>query len=46
MVSDFLGPIGQAVGTQVDGIVGYNFLRGFRVTIDYPAATLSLVAAA
>lgn len=46
VVSDFLGPIGEAVGTRIDGVVGYNFLRGFKVTIDYPGSTLSLVAAA
>jgi predicted aspartyl protease len=43
VVSDFLGPIGQAVGTRVDGVVGYNFLREFKVTIDYPETRLSLV---
>lgn len=43
VVSDFLGPIGQAVGTRVDGVVGYNFLREFKVTIDYPGAKLSLM---
>ncbi len=36
VVSDFLEHIGKAVGTTVDGVVGYNFLRDFRVTIDYP----------
>jgi predicted aspartyl protease len=42
MVSDFLGTIGQALGTKVDGVVGYNFLRRFRVTIDYPNNALWL----
>jgi predicted aspartyl protease len=46
VVSDFLGPIGQAVGTQVDGVVGYNFLRRFRVTIDYPNGVMWLVRSA
>ena len=41
--SDFMEPIGQAVGTRVDGVVGYNFLKAFKVTIDYPAAKLSLM---
>src|ERR1700731_127599 len=27
--------IGAAVGAQIDGDLGYNFLRHFRVTIDY-----------
>lgn len=43
VVSDFLGMISNAVGTKLDGIVGYNFLRRFRVTIDYPNAVLCLV---
>jgi predicted aspartyl protease len=42
MVADFLGPLSQVVGTSLDGIVGYNFLRGFRVTIDYPDSRLGL----
>jgi len=46
VVSDFLGTIGQALGAQVDGVVGYNFLRGFRVTIDYPNSRLWLERAA
>jgi hypothetical protein len=29
-----------ALGSKLDGIVGYNFLRLFRVTIDYRASTL------
>jgi predicted aspartyl protease len=43
VVSDFLEHIGQTVGTAVDGVVGYNFLRGFRVTIDYPNGVLWMV---
>ena len=35
-VSPFLAPLGDAVGTRLDGIVGYNFLRAFRLAIDYP----------
>ena len=30
----------------MDGVVGYNFLRRFRVTIDYPNPLLWLGAAA
>ncbi|HKQ99401.1 MAG TPA: aspartyl protease family protein [Pyrinomonadaceae bacterium] len=37
-----LGMISQAVGTKLDGIIGYNFLKEFRVTIDYPNETLRL----
>jgi len=41
-VGEFLEMLGQAVGRRLDGIVGYNFLRNFRVAIDYPNETLSL----
>lgn len=43
VVSDFLEMIGHAVGGRLDGVVGYNFLRRFRVTIDYPNSMLWLV---
>lgn len=39
-VSDFLEPLSQTIGTKLHGIVGYNFLREFRVTFDYPAGLL------
>jgi predicted aspartyl protease len=42
-VGEFLGPLGQAVGTTLDGIVGTNVLRRFQLTIDYPRMTLRLV---
>jgi len=45
MVADFLGELGRVVETPLDGILGYNFLRHFRVTLDYPAATLWLMKA-
>ena len=41
-VADFLVMLSDAIGTRLDGIVGYNFLREFTVTIDYPAETLWL----
>lgn len=44
-VTDSIAQIGAAVGTSVDGILGYNFLRRFRVTIDYPDRMLRLTAA-
>jgi hypothetical protein len=31
-----------AVGAKLDGIVGYNFLRNYKVVIDYPGETLTL----
>jgi len=43
MVADFLGELGRVVGTPLDGILGYNFLRHFRVTLDYPSGTLWLM---
>jgi predicted aspartyl protease len=43
-VGDFLRMLSQAVGTEFDGIIGYNFLNQFRVTIDYPQGILELVA--
>jgi predicted aspartyl protease len=41
VVVDFLPALSQAVETKLDGIIGYNFLKEFRVTIDYPNETLS-----
>ncbi len=41
-VSDFLKPLSQAIGVELHGIAGYNFLRHFRVTVDYPAELLGL----
>jgi hypothetical protein len=42
VVADFLGMLSQAVGTKLDGIISYNFLKEFEVTIDYPNETLRL----
>lgn len=41
-VADFLDMLTQVTGTRIDGIVGTNVLRRFRVTIDYPQKTLRL----
>src|SRR5436190_23014725 len=30
-----LSQIGKAVGANIDGDLGYNFLKNFRITIDY-----------
>lgn len=39
---NFLAMLSKAIGTNLDGILGYNFLRHYKVVIDYPGATLSL----
>lgn len=40
--SDFLTQLNAALGSKLHGIVGYNFLRHYRVTLDYPRRALSL----
>jgi len=42
VVGGFLAVLSGVVGTQLDGIVGYNFLRNYKVAIDYPNGVLSL----
>jgi predicted aspartyl protease len=42
---EFLNMLSKAVGTELDGILGYNFLNGFKVTINYPHSRLELVPA-
>ncbi|HZF10239.1 MAG TPA: aspartyl protease family protein [Thermoanaerobaculia bacterium] len=41
---EFVHWIRQAAGVPLDGILGYNFLNQFRVTIDYPRSVLELTA--
>ena len=41
-VADFLEMLTLATGTRIDGILGTNVLRRYRVTIDYPARMLRL----
>jgi predicted aspartyl protease len=41
-IVEFLDSLGQALGTRLDGILGTNVLRRFRVSIDYPGKTLRL----
>jgi predicted aspartyl protease len=43
VTADFLTMLSQIVKTKLDGIIGYNFLKEFKVTIDYPNETLRLV---
>src|SRR5688500_2989167 len=42
IVADFFTMLSEVVGTRLDGIVGYSFLRNYMVAFDYPNATLSL----
>ena len=43
MVADFLVALSGAIDTPLEGIIGYNFLSEFTVTIDYPRETLRMV---
>jgi predicted aspartyl protease len=40
---EFLIMLSKAIGAELDGILGYNFLNQFQVTINYPSSTLELV---
>jgi len=40
--SDFLTQLSAELGTKLQGIVGYDFLRHYRVTLDFPRMVLSL----
>jgi predicted aspartyl protease len=42
VTADFLTMLGRIVKTKLDGVIGYNFLKEFKVTIDYPNETLRL----
>jgi predicted aspartyl protease len=42
VVADFFAMLSNAIGAKLDGIVGYNFLRNYKVVIDYPNETFSL----
>jgi predicted aspartyl protease len=42
VVADFFAMLSEVVGSKLDGIVGYNFLRQYKVAFDYPNETLSL----
>jgi len=42
VVADFFAMLSNAIGTRLDGIVGHNFLRNYKVALDYPNETLSL----
>jgi predicted aspartyl protease len=40
--SDFLTELNAELGSKLQGIVGYDFLRHYRVTLDYPREALTL----
>jgi predicted aspartyl protease len=42
VVADFFTMLSKAAGAKLDGIVGHNFLRNYKVALDYPNETLSL----
>ena len=42
VVADFFEMLSSAIGAKLDGIVGYNFLRNYKVVIDYPGEKLTL----
>jgi predicted aspartyl protease len=43
VIADFFAALSEAVGARLDGIVGYNYLRNYKVVIDYPNERLSLI---
>jgi predicted aspartyl protease len=43
-VGQFLNMLSTAIGVKLEGIIGYNFLSQFQVTIDYPESTLDFSA--
>ena len=42
VTADFFDSLSSAIGANLEGIVGYNFLRNYKVAIDYPNRLLSL----
>ena len=42
VVADFFTMLNAAIGAKLNGIVGYNFLRNYKVVIDYPGEILTL----
>jgi Aspartyl protease len=42
MISSEITRIAAAVGSTIDGVIGYEFLRHFRLTLDYRRLLLSL----
>lgn len=44
IIGDFLTILSEVIGSRLDGIIGYNFLRHFKVALDYPQESFSLFA--
>jgi len=42
LIGPFFAVLSEAAGSHLHGIIGYNFLRNYEVTIDYPNQLLSL----
>jgi hypothetical protein len=43
IVGDFLEMLSTVIGVKLDGIIGNNFLKLYKVVIDYPHETLALL---
>jgi hypothetical protein len=43
VIADFFAALSEAVGAKLDGIVGYNFLRNYKVVLDYPNERVTLL---
>lgn len=42
VAADFLEPLSAALGTRIDGLLGYPFLSPFRVRLDFPGPEVRL----
>ncbi|MDQ3314550.1 MAG: retroviral-like aspartic protease family protein [Verrucomicrobiota bacterium] len=42
VIGEFLAMLSTVAGAKLDGIVGYNFLRNYKVVIDYPNESFRL----
>lgn len=42
LVVSYLDMLSKATGKKIDGVLGYNFMKHYKITIDYPASNLYL----
>lgn len=42
VVADFFTALSSIIGVKLDGILGYNFLRNYKIALDYPNETFGL----